>query len=105
MTPALPPPDHPDAPKYWMYETGGLLASALERYLKHPSRLTVRDLGLIRAYVCQWIDSPVWNQNPHGGLRWLEELADLRRTAHAIASPRTLATWLAAAVSAGVDPL
>jgi hypothetical protein len=29
MTPrALPPPDSPDAPKYWRHETGGALRAA-----------------------------------------------------------------------------
>jgi hypothetical protein len=29
----LLPPDHPDAPKYWTYESSGVLKPAVEKYL------------------------------------------------------------------------
>jgi len=60
MNPAL----HPLAPKFWRHEPSGVLAPAIERYLNNVL-LTVRDVSLIRAYFEQWVNSPVWDQNPY----------------------------------------
>jgi hypothetical protein len=56
----LPAPDHPDAPKYWRYETSGDLARAVERFLNNEP-MTPVDIGLMRLYLMQWVDSPVWD--------------------------------------------
>ena len=51
-------------PGYWRNESSGVLAPAVKRYLAGES-LTLREIGLLRAYFRQWVDSPVWDQNPH----------------------------------------
>ena len=102
---ALIPPDHPDAPKYWRYETGGDLRPAIERYLEHPRKVTVRDVVLIRAYIRQWIDSPVWDANPHATAESRRVLAALRIRATGISNLADISAWFAAAASNGLDPL
>lgn len=97
-------PEDPRAPKYWMYETGGELAQAIERFLKfeplHPS-----DILLMRAYCRQWIDSPVWERKPTMTNAARQELAELRRTVRDIETRQQLSIWLYAAEGFGADPL
>ena len=111
MTPrALPPPDSPDAPKYWRNETGGALRVAVENYLNNR-RMTVRDVALMRAYLVQWMDSPVWEMNPHlseGGpaaLAALAALGALRLTARRILTVADIHRWIRDALAEGHDPL
>jgi hypothetical protein len=63
MMPQLLPPDHPDAPKYWMYESSGVLKPAVEKYL-NGKWLTRAELGAMKAYLRQWVDSPSWDLSP-----------------------------------------
>ena len=56
-------PDDPRAPKYWMYEESGVLRPAVEAYL-NGEPLTAGQVKLMRLYLKQWIDSPVWDENP-----------------------------------------
>ena len=111
MTPrALPPPGHPDAPRYWRHETGGALRVAVENYLNNRLK-TVRDVVLMRAYLCQWIDSPVWEMNPHlteGGpaaLAALAALNALRLRARRIQTVADIHRWIHDALAEGHDPL
>ena len=111
MTPrALPPPGHRDAPKYWQHETGGALRIAVENYLNNRD-MTVRDVALMRAYLVQWIDSPVWEMNPHlseGGpaaLAALAALTALRLRARRIQTVQDIRLWISAALAEGHDPL
>lgn len=107
MTPAaaLPPPGHPDAPKYWKDETTGRLAAAVRSYLDNPIAMTGREIALMRAYVSQWIQSPVWDLNPFLTERGRAQLADLRAGAGAITSALDLHAWICVAIAAGHDPL
>jgi hypothetical protein len=98
MMPSLPDPGSPEAPKYWRYETGGLLAIAVENYLNHRA-MTVRDVAMMRAYLCQWIDSPAWDMNPGN------ELAALRKQAAEILTVEDIHRWIHAALGLGIDPL
>ena len=98
-------PDDPRAPKYWMYETSGVLAPVVERYLRRPRSMTLEDIAVMRAYLRQWIDSPAWDQNPHAPIAARLALADLRRRAKAIASVNDIHEFLAAAGREGIDPL
>lgn len=98
--PTLLPPDHPQAPKYWEYETGGQLAPAIQRYLENqPEQLA--DVALIRAYLRQWIDSPVWDApaDTKG------TLAELRRTVRLLKTRKHIRDWLNCALDIGIDPL
>jgi hypothetical protein len=87
-----------------MAEQGGQLAPAITRYLE-ARPLFVRDIALIRAYLRQWIDSDVWDQNPAAGPDEAAELAKLREKARAITDQRDIDEWIAAALAFGVDPL
>jgi hypothetical protein len=110
---ALPdpaPPDTapywPDPPKYWMNETSGYLARAMRGFIAFPAlEMPAEDLGLIRDYIIQWIDSPAWEANANSGAGWAEELAELRAAARRIANVRKLNAWLIRAVDCGLDPL
>lgn len=103
MTPQLLPPDDARAPKFWAYETGGELCKAVERYLKGEA-LTQRDLQLIRLYIVQWIDSPVW-MLPHeptcGDGR---EVSNLRGAARRIRTRGDVDRWTRDANNIGIDP-
>lgn len=79
-------------PGYWMYETGGLLRAAVEKYLA-GAELDDAELELWRAYLRQWMKGP-W----HGG-------GNLAARVEAIATTADLRAWLADAMNAGIDPL
>ena len=98
----LLPPDHPQAPKYWMNETGGKLVPAMERYLKGKPA-DPDDVSLIRAYLRQWIDSPVWDEGAEGESR--TTLDELRRTVRQIGSRIAIDQWLEDASDLAIDPL
>jgi hypothetical protein len=74
---AIPHPAHPDAPKYWRFETGGALGFAVMTYL-NGKHLDHFQIGLIRAYLSQWVQSPVWDMNPESDVELKQALADLR---------------------------
>jgi hypothetical protein len=99
----LPSPGDPDAPKYWLYETGGQLRAAVENYL-HGRDMSVRDVSLMRAYLSQWVQSPVW-ANPFDDSGVNGELAKLRAAVGAIANAADISAWLHAALAWGIDPL
>jgi hypothetical protein len=59
----------------------------------------------MRADICLWIDSAVWDTNPHLTDEGRVELARLRRLAHGIDSVEAINVWWAFAITQGVDPL
>ena len=72
------------APKFWRNETSGQLEFAVRAYLDNPQTMTPNEIAYMRAYLGQWIASPVWDMNPaHTPRRHM---------------PRS---WLCAATSAG----
>lgn len=81
-----------------------MLRPAVEAYLGGGD-LTEAELAALRAYCRQWVNSPVWDRNPHAGAEERETLAMLRRLVDQISSRATLSAWLAAATDFGVDPL
>ena len=91
------PPEHPDAPKYWMLETSGELAAAVKRYLDLPRHLEPRDVDLIKAYLWQWVRSPVWA--PSGALE------ALRLMVAAIQTENDISRAITAAIRLEMDPL
>jgi hypothetical protein len=91
-------------PGYWQNESSGVLAPAVKRYLAGES-LTLREIGLLRAYFRQWVDSPVWDQSPHQDAAGAEELSALRASAVAIETQKDLEQWVARAIEFGMDPL
>lgn len=88
------------APGYWMRETSGVLKPAVERYLRGESLLP-SDIAVLRSYLRQWINSPVWDENPHGGAATLSSLRDL---VDSLTSRKQIELWTERAVEMGLDP-
>ena len=91
----LLPPDHPDAPKFWMNETGGLVPM-VEKYLR-GGKLTPKEISWIKAYLFQWYRSPVWA--PSGVLE------ALRLRVAAISTQKDIDDIITAGLEIGMDPL
>lgn len=88
-------------PGYWRNETTGVLRPVVLRYLK-GHELRPSDCAALRAYIRQWITSPVWDLNPHGGH---ETLAGLRSRLDDLTSRQAIEAWLDDATELGLDPL
>jgi len=82
-------------PGYWMHETSGVLRPAVEAYL-NGEPMTKEQITAMRAYLRQWIWAPGWIGRE---VRFLRKAIDDLRSREAIAS------WLAIAGDAGIDPL
>ena len=95
-------PGHPLAPKFWRFETSGVLKPAVEAYLegKPPS---ISEITSLRAYLRQWIFSPVWDENPYVGAG--NELQGLRDAIDSLTNRAQIETWLRKASDIGIDPL
>lgn len=101
---AFPLPGSPEAPKFWRDESTGVLAAAVMKYLRDQA-MTLRDIAVMRAYLRQWMASPVWDMNPSHDQESREELARLRRTVETIQTGKDVRRWLRVALDAGIDPL
>lgn len=96
-----------NAPRYWTFETSGKLAAAMTRYLE-GEELSDVEVSYIRAYLKQWINSPVWDQNPHIGEEGGEgrlALAALRQMAERLRNRAEISRWVGLAEECGIDPL
>jgi hypothetical protein len=78
-----------------MHETSGLLRMIVEDYLK-GGRLQPNGVILMRDYLKQWIDAPVWSD---AGLK------RLRRNVDRIRTHEDVERWLNDALREGHDPL
>ena len=87
-------PDDPRAPKYWKNETSDLPAIIAE-YLQREY-LTDKKIARIKAYLKQWIDSPVW-KGP--------AIEALRTQVNLIQTRLDIDHWIHDAVNEGIDPL
>lgn len=83
-------------PGFWMNEVSGALIVPITKYLEGKS-LTPEDVQLIRAYLKQWVDAPVWAADA--------ELAELRRTVNELYTSKDIHRWLDKALDVGIDPL
>jgi hypothetical protein len=101
---SLPHPASPEAPKYWMHETGGELKPAMKRYLL-GEQLSDRDVLLIKLYLKQWIDSPAWDANPAMDDDSRIDLASLRVAAASLRDRTGIDEWIKHADEIGIDPL
>jgi len=86
----------PRAPKYWQHETTGVLYPVVMAYLTGKD-MNAEQVATMRAYLRQWIQSPVW----YGG----EELRKLRASIDVIQTRDDIEAWLCAALDEGFDPL
>ena len=100
----LPDPRSPEAPKYWMYETGRKLKPAMRRLIERQP-LSAADIELIQLYLKQWIDSGAWDMNPHAHDVGTRELRELREQVRAIQTAADIDAWLKRALEFGIDPL
>lgn len=82
-------------PHFWRNETSGLLAPVVEKYLRGEN-MDSREIGTMRAYLRQWIMSPVW-KGP--------EISGLRDMIESLNSKAQIDRWLLRAMDAGIDPL
>lgn len=101
---ALLPVDDPLAPKFWRHETSGILEGPIMRYLEGQP-VSSEDVRLIRLYLEQWIDSPVWLMNPSADATAKAELEKLRQSARRITSRKDIDAWIEAGMDLGIDPL
>jgi hypothetical protein len=95
MQVSIPSAADPNAPKYWMNETSGLLAPVVEAYL-YGDPLTAGQVAVMKMYLRQWIMSPVWQG---------DGLEELRRPVERIRTRQDINEWLAKALAEGHDPL
>jgi hypothetical protein len=86
-----------------MYEQGGQLVPAVRRFLEGIP-LSSRDILLIRAYLVQWIASPLWTMNPAIDEKGRKAIEDLRSRAGSIFSEQAILKWVFDAVAQGIDP-
>jgi hypothetical protein len=91
-------------PGFWRHEAFGELKPAVEAYLKRET-LTLRQIALVRAYLCQWIGSGIWDANGAAGFIDRARLRDLRQRAGRIVTVADIDEWLALALNEGIDPL
>jgi hypothetical protein len=89
----------PAGPGYWMNEQSGKLKPAVLAYLK-GERLDDVQIGWIRAYLQQWIDSPMWQDRPG-----CDTVILLRSSVDAIHDRASIRDWLDFALTANIDPL
>ena len=94
-------PSDPRAPKYWQHETTGVLRPVIEAYL-YGRQLGPNSMAVMRAYLRQWIMSPVWDASPHADD---EELRGLRDLIDSLTTRAQIDTWLERALEIGIDPL
>ena len=83
-------------PGYWQREQGGVLRDAIEGYLFQDRSLSEMHWQAIRAYLTQWLASPLW-RGP--------QIDELRATIATVRDRRSFGVWLACADSVGIDPL
>jgi hypothetical protein len=86
---------HGAGPRYWMYETSGVLRPAVEAYLMGVP-MTAEQIAAMRAYLRQWIAGPRLNT---------PALAELRAGIDRLTSPTAIKDWLDRALLEGIDPL
>lgn len=89
-------PSHPLAPKYWMWEQSGALVPIVKAYLDGKP-LTLREVRIMRAYLLQWVSSPVWGPS--------NELDALRARVSAIQTEDHVRAAIRAGLAIGIDPL
>lgn len=74
------------------------------RYLENKS-FWADDVMLIRLYLQQWIDSPVWDMNPEMNDEGRRKLAQVRKSAREIRTRKDIDGWIRDGLDIGIDPL
>lgn len=94
-------PLNAQAPGYWMHEASGVLRPAIVAYLAKAVDPAAPDptphqIGTIRAYLRQWMASPLW----YGPM-----IDVLRTQIGEITAWQDISRWLNRASNEGIDPL
>ena len=63
------------------------------------------EIGIMRAYLLQWILHPVWSTNPHEDEEGRRTLWELRVRARKLETISEITEWLSDALDFGLDPL
>ena len=95
------PLDDARSPHFWRDE--GRLEGPIMRYLGKETEQP-GDTSLIRQYIRQWIDSPVWDMQPDSTDEHRRELAELRRQARDIRTREDIDHWMVAGLDLDIDP-
>ena len=93
----------PQAPHYWMHETSGVLAGPVQRYFEGEA-LSDADIGALRAYLRQWIGSPVWDADPHVDEHGRNALQGLRDLIDSLTNREQISRWVQQSLEIGIDP-
>jgi hypothetical protein len=91
-------------PCNWTDEISGYLGRAVLLYLQ-GQQLSTGEIGVLRSYFRQWIQSRVWDMNTHTTIESRRMLGMLRHSVGNIRSPREISRWLEDARSLGLNPL
>ena len=88
----------------WTDEISGQLARAVIGYLQ-GQQLSSIEVGALRTYFQQWIQSRAWDMNSHATIESRRSLGNLRETVQSIRSADDIGQWLDGAVKLGLKPL
>ena len=83
-------------PHYWMYEVSGRMKPVVLGYLEGKD-LEPSQWSLLRAYLEQWVDAPVWMPS--------DSLERLRLDVRGLATRTQFDAWIELAMEIGMDPL
>lgn len=84
---------------YWTAETTGRLVPAIARYLENEP-LSSSDIEALRAYIRQWIFSPVWDGSPYADNVERQDIQGLRDLVDSLTSREQIRR----ALRMGIDP-
>jgi hypothetical protein len=88
----------------WTDEVTGQLARAVILYLQ-GQQLSSRDVDALRIYLRQWIQSRIWDMNPHATIENRRALSRLRDSVTSIRSRKDIGQWLQGAEKLGLNSL
>lgn len=88
-----------NTPKYWAYESSGILRPSVEKYLRREE-LSKGDISNLREYIRQWIMSPVWDKNPISTAM----NQPLRDMVDSLTTVEQIDLWSTRALEVGIDP-
>jgi hypothetical protein len=91
-------------PRYWMQETSGILEPVIVAYL-HREPMDEMQVSILRAYLRQWIDATVWNDNPFADGNDQAAIEELRESVKYLATRDDIEAWLRRALVSGIDPI
>jgi hypothetical protein len=88
----------------WTDEISGHLARAVILYLR-GQQLSSEEVGALRTYFRQWIQSRVWDMNSHATIESRRSLGTLRDSVQRLRSAVDIGHWLYGAMRLGLYPL